>query len=301
MNALKKVFRHERIGLLFAAPALIYMLIFIGYPIINNIILGFQDVTVRNLVRGEKHFVGLTNYINLFQDEVFVQSIINTLTYTLACLTLQFIIGFALAMLFKNKFAAAKPIRGLSLIPWMVPITITGLMFKFMFSTDVGLVNNALSALGLIENNIDWLTSPDTAMFAVIIANVWIGIPFNMILITTGLTTIPSELYESAAIDGASRRKQFTSITLPMLKPTIQSLLILGFIYTFKVFDLVYVMTSGGPVNATQMMSTYSYKQSFELFKYSDGAAIANVLLVILMVFAVIYVKYAYREEASEK
>jgi len=301
MKSLKKAFRHEKIGLLFVLPALIYMLIFIGYPIIYNIILSFQDVTVKNLVRGDKYFIGLNNYIDLFKDDVFTQSIINTLIYTVSCLILQFIIGFALALLFKNKFTTAKPIRGFSMIPWMVPITITALIFKFMFSTDVGLINNALRALGLIQQNIDWLTSTSTAMIVIIFANVWIGIPFNMILISAGLTTIPGELFESAAIDGASRSQQFFKITLPMLKPTIQSLLILGFIYTFKVFDLVYVMTGGGPVNSTQMMSTYSYKQSFELFKYSKGAAAANVLLVILMIFSLIYVKFAYRDEKEEK
>lgn len=299
MSALKRAFRYDRIGLLFVIPALMYMMVFIGYPIVSNIILSFQNVTMKNLVLGEKNFVGFDNYIRLFNDGVFVNSIKNTLIYTVSCLVLQFIIGFALAMLFKNKFSAAKPVRGLSLIPWMLPITITALMYKFMFSTDVGIINNALSGLGLIDQNIDWLTSTGTALFAVIIANVWIGIPFNMILISTGLTTIPGELYESAAIDGATRTQQFLKITLPMLKPTIKSVLILGFIYTFKVFDLVYVMTGGGPVNSTQMMSTYSYKLSFDLFRYSDGAAVANVLFLILMVVSVFYVRFAYSEKEA--
>lgn len=138
---------------------------------------------------------------------------------------------------------------------------------------------------------IEWLTTPGTAMFALICANVWIGIPFNMILISTGLTTIPKELYESASIDGANKIQTFFNITLPLLKPTIESVLILGFIYTFKVYDLVYVMTSGGPVNSTHMLSTYSYKLSFEMFKYSKGSAVANVLLAILLVVGIFYIK----------
>jgi multiple sugar transport system permease protein len=259
--------------------------------------LSFQDITVANLVRGARHFVGFENYIRLFQDDILLSAVKNTLLYTVICLVGQFVLGFALALLFKNKFTIARPVRGLSLIPWMVPITITALIFKFMFSTDVGIINNVLSGLGLIQENIDWLTSSGTALLALIIANIWIGIPFNMILISTGLTTISGELYESAAIDGASRSQQFFKITLPLLKPTIKSLLMLGFIYTFKVFDLVYVMTGGGPVNSTQMMSTYSYKLSFELFKYSDGAAVANILFVILLIVSVFYVKFAYSDE----
>lgn len=299
MKSLKKNFEREKIGIFFTVPALIYMAVFIGYPIVSNIVLSFQDVTAKNFAMGSKNFVGLENYIKLFQDDIFIKSVGNTLLYTVACLCLQFVIGFALAMLFKNKFTTARPVRALSLIPWMVPITITALMFKFMFSTDVGLINHILRELGLIQNNIDWLTSPNTAMFALIVANVWIGIPFNMILISTGLTTIPGDLYESAAIDGASKIQQFGKITLPMLRPTIKSVLILGFIYTFKVFDLVYVMTGGGPVNSTQMLSTYSYKLSFNLFRYSDGAAVSNILFLILIVVSIFYVKFAYSNESE--
>ena len=209
----------------------------------------------------------------------------------------QFIIGFLLALFFNQKFTTSKFVRGLLMMPWMIPITVTALMFKFMFGTSVGILNQACVALGLIDQPIEWLTQPHTAMFALIVANVWIGIPFNMILLSVGLTTVPQELYESAAIDGANGWQSFWLITLPMIKPSIESVLILGFIYTFKVFDLVFVMTGGGPVNSTQMLSTYSYKQSFSMFKYSEGAAIANILFVILMVAAVIYLKFAYADE----
>ncbi|MDF2596011.1 MAG: lacF 25, partial [Clostridia bacterium] len=144
---------------------------------------------------------------------------------------------------------------------------------------------------------IDWLLQPGTAMFALIFANIWIGIPFNMILLTTGLTTISEELYESASIDGATRVQRFFFITLPLLRPAIENVLILGFIYTFKVFDLVYVMTNGGPVNATQVLSTYSYKLSFEFFDYSKGATVANILLMILFIISLMHLKFTYTEE----
>ena len=291
MGKLKKFFQYDNVGIFFVLPAFLYMLYFVGYPIIQNVILSFQDVTAGNLVRGTKNFIMFENYIELFTDTVFLTSLKNTVSYTVLCLVFQFVIGFALALFFSKKFALAKPIRGILLVPWMIPVTVTALMFKLLFATDIGVINYILRSMHLIEDNIEWLTTPGTAMFALIFANVWIGIPFNMILISTGLTTIPKELYESASIDGANKVQSFINITLPLLKPTIESVLILGFIYTFKVYDLVYVMTSGGPVNSTHMLSTYSYKLSFEMFQYSKGSAVANVLLIILMIVGTFYIK----------
>lgn len=299
MGKMKKLFRYENIGILFVFPAFLYMLIFVGYPIIRNIILSFQDVNAGNLVKGTKNFILFDNYMELFSDNVFRSSLSNTLRYTVLCLVFQFIIGFALALFFNRKFTLAKPIRGILLVPWMIPVTVTALMFKLLFATDIGVINYLLRSLHLIDTNVEWLTTPGTAMFALICANVWIGIPFNMILISTGLTTIPGELYESASIDGANKVQTFFRITLPLLKPTVESVLVLGFIYTFKVYDLVYVMTSGGPVNSTHMLSTYSYKLSFEMFKYSKGSAVANVLLLILLVVGMFYIKIT--TEGEEK
>ena len=294
---MKAFFRHENVGLLFALPAVVYMLIFVGYPIVHNIILGFQDVDVMNFLRGQKHFVGFENYVELFHDEVFFKSVGNTFVFTVCCLFFQFLIGFALAMFFNRKFSFARPVRGILMMPWMIPMTITALMFKFMFSTKVGVVNNILTGLGITSANIEWLTDQAIAMIPDIIANVWIGIPFNMILISTGLTSIPGEVYESAAIDGAGPFQQFIRITLPLMRSTIESILVLGFIYTFKVYDLVYVMTSGGPVNSTQLMSTYSYKLSFDNFLYSKGSAVANALLVILLLVGIVYLRITTRGE----
>lgn len=297
MKRVKKIFQYDNIGYLYVAPALIYMLFFVGYPIVSNLILSLQDVTVTTLTAEKKPWIGFQNYVELFQDDVLKSSIINTLIFTLACLGIQFIIGMLLALFFNKKFSFAKPIRGILMMPWMIPITITALMFKFIFSSNVGILNQALQILHMIDKPIDWLTQPHTAMFALIVANIWIGIPFNMILISTGLSTISEDLYESASIDGANRIQKFFKITLPLLRPAIESVLILGFIYTFKVFDLVYVMTNGGPVNSTHMLSTYSYKLSFEIFKYSKGAAVANILFVILLCVSLLYLKCVYSDE----
>lgn len=297
MKKIKEFFRYDNAGLLFALPAFVYMLIFVGYPICSNIMLSVQNVTVKNLAHGARDFVFFNNYLELFRDQVFRRSLWNTLVFTVGCLVVQFLIGFGLAVFFNKKFSFAKPVRGLLMMPWMIPMTVTALIFKFMFSTDVGIINFLLKSAGIISENVEWLTNPHTAMAAVIIANIWIGIPFNTILISTGLTTIPQELYESASIDGANGIQKFFRITVPLLRPTIESVLVLGFIYTFKVYDLVYVMTSGGPVNSTHLLSTYSYKLSFEMFQYSMGSAVANVLLLILLAVGILYLKITMKGE----
>jgi multiple sugar transport system permease protein len=294
MNHIRHFFRSGNIGYLFVLPAAIYMIALVGYPIISNFILSFQDITVTTLNSPAKPFVGLRNYLMLFSDSVLLTSLVNTFVFTCCCIVFQFVIGFALALFFNRGFPFAKPIRGLLMIPWMIPMTVTALMFKFIFSSNVGIINQFLQSLGIIGQPIEWLLQPRLAMLSLIVANTWIGIPFNMILISTGLTTIPPELNEAASIDGANRRQSFFNITLPMLRPVIESVLILGFIYTFKVFDLVFVMTNGGPVNSTHLLSTYSYKLSFTLFKYSQGAATANILFLILFIVCIIYLKFVY-------
>lgn len=181
------------------------------------------------------------------------------------------------------------------MISWLLPATITAMTYKFMFGSG-GIVNEMLMHFG---GSVNWLVTPVPAMLALIFANTWIGIPFNMILLTTGLTTIPRDVYESASIDGANRIQSFFRITLPLLKPAIYSLLVLGFIYTFKVFELVLIMTHGGPVNATQMMSTYAYKLSFDEFNFSQGAAASNVMFLMLLIVGIVYLRIVRKEEVS--
>ena len=141
MKKIRKMFRYENVGMLFVLPAFLYMLVFVGYPIIRNIILSFQDVGAGNLVRGTKNFIMFDNYLELFKDSVFRTSLFNTLRYTILCLVFQFIIGFILALFFNQRFTLAKPIRGILLVPWMIPVTVTALMFKLLFATDIGVIN----------------------------------------------------------------------------------------------------------------------------------------------------------------
>lgn len=291
--------KEKRIGLVFIMPAVIYMLFLIGYPIVYNIILSFQEVSVFNLgAGGIRPLIGLENYRTVFFDSTMVPALKNTLYYTVMCLVIQFTLGFAFALLFNKKFALAKPLRGLLVVSWMMPITVTALLFKYMLSPDVGIINIILQGIGIIDKPIGWLQNVDTAIYGPIIANTWVGVPFNMLLLSTGLSGISEEVYESAAIDGAGGWKRFIHITLPLLRPAIMSVLVLGFVNTFKVFELIFVMTGGGPINATEVLSTFSYKLSFSHYYFGQGAAVANILMLILFCVALVYLKLINKEES---
>ena len=293
---LKERHREWICGYSYTLPALLFMLVLIGYPIVYNIAISFQNMTAKNVNLGEVDFIGLENYRLLFDDPIFLLSLKNTVIYTVICIAIQFTLGFALALLFNKQFAVSKALRGFLLISWMLTTNVTALIFKFMFSMD-GVINQFLIGLHILEEPLGWLVQENTAMLVAIIANCWVGIPFNMLLINTGLTAIPREIYESAAIDGAGSFSRFFSITLPMLKQSILSVLVLGFVYTFKVFDLIFVMTGGGPVNATEVLSTYSYRQSFKFYDFGGGAAAANVLFICLFIIGLLYLKLLGREE----
>ena len=296
----RKLTSQGKMGFLFSLPALIYMLVFVGYPTLSNLILSLKNVNVYNFSRpGMQEFVGLSNYVELFTDanSVMSKAIVNTLIFTVASIFFQFIIGFVLALLFSKKFPGSSFFRGATMISWLLPVTVAGLLFKFIFATSGGIANQMLMSMHLIDSPVDWLLKGNTAMVAIVVANIWIGIPFNMMLLLTGLTTVPADIYESARIDGANKIQTLFRITIPVIKPAIMSVLTLGFVYTFKVFDLVWVMTKGGPINATELASTYAYKLSFEQFEFSKGAASANILFLILFVVGMFYIKLINSEE----
>lgn len=289
--------REERKGYLFVLPALIFMLAFVGYPIIYNFILSFRDVNVTTFSNPIKPFVGLKNYIEVFRDPTLKISIWNTLVFTLGSISIQFIIGLGLALLFNLKFKLSEPLRGLMVVSYLIPMTVTALLFKFMYSTSGGIINELLMKFHLISQPIGWIIDSKTSMLSVILTNSWVGIPFNMLLLTTGLSNISATLYEAGKVDGANVFQRFFKITLPSLKPAILSVLVLGFIYTFKVFDLVFVMTNGGPVNSTELMSTFAYKLSFTQFSFSKGAAVANILFAILFCVSLGYLALIKEDE----
>jgi multiple sugar transport system permease protein len=283
--------------IVFVLPGAIFMTLMILMPIASNIVMSFKDVDLFNFANGDSKFVFFQSYKEVIQKGVLAVSIRNTLVFTLACLVFQFPIGFAMAIFFSKNFKGAGSLRGINVVAWMVPMVAVAGVFKYMFNADVGIINHVLLSLRIIKTPVEWLANGSTAMVAVVAANIWKGVPFNMILLATALTTLPRDVYESASIDGATRAQSFVHITIPLLKPAIISVLTLGFIYTFKVFDLVYVMTGGGPGTSTEVLSTLAYRYSFSEFNFSQGAVTANILFVILMIVGLFYIRMVTREE----
>lgn len=274
------------------------MLVVVGYPIVYNFILSFKDTSVRNLATGTSKFIGFQNYIELFHNPTFILVLKNTFVFTIGSLIFQFTIGYLLALFFYKKFALSGPIRGLMLIPYMMPMAVTGLLGQNLFLNS-GLINNLLSKVGIAGPA--WLTSTSTAMIAVVIMNCWVGIPFNMLLLISGMSNISEDVYEASAIDGAGRMQQFWKITMPLMKDSILAVLMLGFIYTFRAFDLMFIMTAGGPLNSTDVLGTYSYMLSFTQYQFSKGSAVAIVLFLCLLLIGILYLLLLRKDDKEEE
>ena len=187
--------------------------------------------------------------------------------------------------------------RGLLLSGWQIPSVVVGTIFLWLFNIDYGLVNFILTSLNLIKEPIGWVTQANTALITVIIVNIWLGIPFNTILLSAGITSLPEDVFEAATVDGASGWQKLIYLTIPMLRSTILAVLMLGFIYTLRVFDVIWIMTKGGPADATEVLPTFAYRLSFISFNFGQSAAVSVIILGILLVAAIIYLKVAFQEE----
>ena len=288
--------RDRLIGLLFIVPAVVYVLAFYVYPIVYNFLMSVTRYTAKSFVTGEAPFVGLGNFARLVNNPDFGNAVWNTLVFTLGSLFFQFTIGLAIAVFFQNKFPLGSLLRALLLVPWLAPVLVSGAVWQRLFDMDYGVVNFALRTLGVISQPIAWLTDPHLALISVLIANIWIGIPFNMVILYGGLQDIPIPLYEAAAIDGASPWQRFRYISLPLLRPVSTVVLLLGLVYTLKVFDVIMSITRGGPANTSQTLNTWAYSLSFNTLDFGLGAAAADILVVVVMIFGLLYLRYVYQE-----
>ena len=265
---------------LFILPFVIFCLILLLYPVVYSLALSFREATVETFVSGEMPFNGFTQYQVALSDPVFWRALINTLLFAFFSILFQFTIGFLLALLFQANFPLKNLCLAALLIPWVSPLLTAANIFKGLFN-EVGPINQIGHLLGL--PNLPWLADPQLAFLAIILANIWIGFPFNFILLYAGMRAVPLEIYEAAKLDGAAYWKQVSHITIPMLKPVTVSVLMLGTIYTVKVFDLVWIMTGGGPANSTHLLSTYAYQTGFSVFNFGQAAAIATVMVLLIV------------------
>ncbi|MFI5754616.1 carbohydrate ABC transporter permease [Streptomyces sp. NPDC051569] len=276
---------------LFVAPALVYMLAFFGYPLVRNVIMSFQHYTPQTFFTGKAPFNGFDNWTAVFNNPLFTDSLWHTLVFTVGSLLGQFTLGLMLAVFFARRFRLSGFVRAVLLLPWLVPMVVSSVVWRKLLDQDTGVINTLLMNLHLTDHAVPWLSSPSVALLSAILVNIWVGIPFNMVILYGGLQEIPRELYEAASLDGAGPWRTFRSITLPQLRPVVTVVLVLGFMSTIKILDLILALTGGGPADSTQTLGTVTYQLSFQQLDFGQGAVVGNILILVSAIFAVFYLR----------
>ena len=267
------------LGFMFMLPAAIILLVFLTYPLGLGIWLGLTDWKIGR----DGVFIGLENYLWLFDDSVFLLSVFNTFLYTVVASVIKFAIGLWLAMLLNNNLPFKAFLRAIVLLPFIVPTVLSALAFWWIYDSQDSVISWVLIEMGLRDTTIDFLGDPNNARASVIAANIWRGIPFVAITLLAGLQTISPSLYEAATIDGASEWQRFRHITFPLLTPIIAVVMTFSVLFTFTDFQLIWVMTRGGPINATHLMATLSYQRAIIGGALGEGAAIATAMIPFLL------------------
>jgi len=267
------------LGVLFMLPAAVFLVCFLTYPLGLGVWLGFTDTRIGR----DGVFIGLENYAFLVDDSVFWLSVFNTVVYTFVASVLKFALGLWLALLLNQHLPCKSFFRAIILLPWVVPTVLSALAFWWIYDAQFSIISWSLIKLGVISGPINFLGDQINARIAVIIANVWRGIPFVAISLLAGLQTIPASLQEAASLDGASGWQRFRYVTLPMLTPIIAVVMTFSVLFTFTDFQLIYVLTKGGPVNATHLMATLSFQRGIPGGQLGEGAAIAVAMIPFLL------------------
>lgn len=276
--------RRKLIGLLFVLPGLISYFAWTLYPIFKSFIMSLFEWNINPAIPNK--FIGLANYFELFQDPKFYTSLKNTILYTVVTVPGQMILGFLVAILLNRKMKGQTLFRLLYYLPVVTSWVIVSILFQYLFAAQGGLVNFLLKdILHIIPKNIAWLSNPKTAMIPIYTLGIWKGIGWSMLIFLAGLQGIPKEIYEAASLDGANSWKKATKITIPLMVPTIVFELVMLTIGGFNVFLSVYVMTGGGPMGSTEVLSSYMFKEAFDYFHFGYGAAIS--VIFFLIVFAI--------------
>ncbi|MFF7649599.1 carbohydrate ABC transporter permease [Streptomyces sp. NPDC007983] len=279
------------------APVVIVLGLIIGYPLGRGVYLSLTDANEANVERtiGINHipatyrFTGLDNLTAVLKDQVFLDRLLWTVTWTVSCVTVTFGLGLGLAVLLNRRFAGRAVYRSMLILPWAVPAFVSVFAWRLLYNEKNGILNKLLDGGGI--DAVPWLNDPTLAKIAVIAVNVWLGVPFMLVALLGGLQSIPGERYEAAEMDGASPWQRFRHITLPGLRPVSATVVLLSTIWTFNMFPVIYLLTRGGPGDATEILVTYAYRISFvnSPRDYGGASAWGVLILLILMLFAVVY------------
>ncbi|HUG59223.1 MAG TPA: sugar ABC transporter permease [Candidimonas sp.] len=284
------------LGLVFMLPTALLLLVFLTYPLGLGIWLGFTDAKIGRA--GE--WVGLDNYIYLSGDSVAQLALFNTVFYTAVASVLKFALGLWLALLLNKNLPFKSFFRSMVLLPWIVPTALSALAFWWIYDAQFSIISWTLVKLGLIDTYINFLGDPWMARFSTIAANVWRGIPFVAITLLAGLQTISPALYEAASIDGVTPWQQFRYVTLPLLTPIIAVVMTFSVLFTFTDFQLIYVLTRGGPLNATHLMTTLSFQRAIPGGSLGEGAALA-IMMVPFLLAAIMFSYFGLQRRAWQQ
>lgn len=281
----------------FAAPLVVYLVIFYIAPLVQNISMSLHRFTRRTFVTGDAPFVGFDIYHEVLSNGEFWTTLRQTLIFVILSIIFQYAIGLALAVFFNQNFKLSGVLRGAFLVPWLLPPMISGTTWQWMMDADNGIFNRIIEFFG--GSSIWWLQA-DHSLWAVIIANIWLGIPFNLVILYSGLQNINVDLYEAAALDGCNAWQRFWKITFPLLKPVTMITLLLGFVYTLKTVDIIWIMTQGS--GTSQTLATWAYAMAFgkghsSTIRYSEASVVGTILILIAVVFAFIYLAVQRKEE----
>jgi ABC-type sugar transport system permease subunit len=286
-----------RYAWLLIAPSLIVILGVTLWPILSTLYLSFFNApTGINQVRT---FVGLENYLAMLRDQTFWETIGRTLYFTAISVTLELVLGLAIAQLIHSKPFGWQFLRFSLIIPWAVPTIVNGAMWHWIYSGDFGALNGILFQLGLIKHYVAWLTLPSMALNLVILADLWHTVPFVALILQSALATLPEELNEAAMMDGANAIQRFIYVRLPLLRPAILVALIVRTVEAFRVFDIVYIITNGGPAFKTITISYLTYLNSFSYGKQGTGAALSFLISIVTIILAITYIRFLYRPEEN--
>lgn len=281
------------LGLLLTVPALLAIFTVVLIPLVSSLLLSLQRRDVgRPQLDG---FVGLDNYLKLLQDDRFLNSLKITVTFSLTSVIFELILGIAIALILNEKFKGRGFVRGLIILPWALPSIVNAAMWQWIYNADYGALNALLTQLGLMDHYQVWLASPKAAMALIILANVWKETPFTVLLVLAALQGIPADIYDAAKVDGASAWQRFFYITLRLLTPVIMVVAFLQLLWGMQTFELVYIVTGGGPASATELLSLRIYAQTFRSLRFGYGAAIAYLTGMLILVPALFYIRAAYR------
>lgn len=282
-------------GLLLVLPALLIILGITLQPILTTFYLSFFNASLSKLAANV--YTGLKNYSDLLSDPVFWVTIQRTLYFTIVSVGLELVLGLGIAQLIQSKPPGWKFLRVSLIIPWAVPTIVNGTMWRWIYNADYGAMNALLVQLGIISKYQPWLTKPFVAMNLVILADIWHSMPFIALILQAALATLPADLDEAASVDGANAWQRFTKIRLPLLRSAILVALVIRTVEAFRVFDIIYVITAGGPAYGTVTISYLTYMETFSFGHIGRGAALSFLISAFTLVMAIIYIRFLYRPE----